>query len=190
MTPAPERNARTRILEAAQAVALRDGARHLTLDAAAREAGVSKGGVLYHFPSKQALVDGMLQRFTVMITQAIARNRAALCDRPNPTLRAINATMRGHLNRADDVRVALIAAHAENPTASGVLRDIFSANWQRISAETTDPAGAMAVWCAIEGLQFCALFGVCPVSPTARAAVADRIDALIDALPAASEGPR
>ena len=41
----------------------RDGAQALTLDAVAAEAGVSKGGVLYHFASKRALIDGLIERW-------------------------------------------------------------------------------------------------------------------------------
>ncbi len=50
-----------RILQAASRVTRREGAIALTLDATAKEAGVSKGGLLYHFPSKEALVRGMLE---------------------------------------------------------------------------------------------------------------------------------
>ena len=38
----------------------RDGAQALTLDAVAAEAGVSKGGLLYHFATKRELLDAML----------------------------------------------------------------------------------------------------------------------------------
>jgi AcrR family transcriptional regulator len=53
-------NRRGQLLDAAIAVIRRDGAQALTLDAVAAEAGVSKGGVLYHFGSKRALVDGLI----------------------------------------------------------------------------------------------------------------------------------
>jgi hypothetical protein len=47
---APTRGADTkrRIVDAAEEVVLRDGVARLTLDAAAAEAGLSKGGILYH----------------------------------------------------------------------------------------------------------------------------------------------
>ncbi|TCO69450.1 TetR/AcrR family transcriptional regulator [Rhodovulum euryhalinum] len=183
MTGGPQRNARSRILDAAEAVALREGARHLTLDAAARESGLSKGGVLYHFPSKQALLDGMLQRFIDRVRAEIDAHRTRFGGRPNPTLRAINATMRARLQGPDPVRVALTAAHAENPAENAKLREVFAAEWAEIAAETTDPAGALTIWCAIEGLQFFTLFDICPVPPAERMAIADRIDALIEALP-------
>ena len=186
MSPAPERNARDRILQAAEAVALRDGARHLTLEAAAREAGVSKGGVLYHFPSKHALLDGMLQRFVETVGQEIETHRDRFRDLANPTLRAVNATMRARLQGPDSVRIALIATHAESPSTNAKLREVFAAHWERIKTETADPEGALTIWCAIEGLQFFSLFNVWPATNEQAPSVADRIEALINALPAAT----
>jgi len=54
------RDTRKRLLGAAAAVVRRDGAKALTLDAVAAQAGVSKGGLLYHFASKRELLDAML----------------------------------------------------------------------------------------------------------------------------------
>jgi AcrR family transcriptional regulator len=51
---------RDRILEAGYALAGQSGVAAVTLDAVANRAGVSKGGLLYHFPSKEALVSGMV----------------------------------------------------------------------------------------------------------------------------------
>src|SRR3954466_14733340 len=51
---------RARLLDAASAVVRRDGAQALTLDAVAAEAGVSKGGLLYHFRSKHELLEAMV----------------------------------------------------------------------------------------------------------------------------------
>ena len=42
-------SSREKILDAAVQVAIRDGILAMTLDAVAREAGVSKGGLIYHF---------------------------------------------------------------------------------------------------------------------------------------------
>src|SRR5436190_7279253 len=51
-----------RLLNAAEQVAIRDGVQNLTLEAVAREAGVSKGGLLYHFPSKSLLITAIVER--------------------------------------------------------------------------------------------------------------------------------
>lgn len=54
-TPTPDR-----ILAAAARIVLRDSVRRLTLGAVAREAQLSKGGVFYHFATKEALIEAML----------------------------------------------------------------------------------------------------------------------------------
>src|SRR5690349_5469815 len=50
------------ILDAAEAVVVRDGAAKLTLDAVAREAGISKASVIYDYGSKLALIKAVVER--------------------------------------------------------------------------------------------------------------------------------
>src|SRR3712207_8711030 len=52
-----------RSLEAAERVVARDGVARLSLDAVAGNADVSKGGLLYHFPNKDALISAMVLRW-------------------------------------------------------------------------------------------------------------------------------
>ncbi len=53
---------RDRILDALEEILVRDGTDKATLDAVAAGAGVSKGGLLYHFPSKDAMMAAMVRR--------------------------------------------------------------------------------------------------------------------------------
>ena len=84
MSRGPSRHAQ-QLLDAAIAVIRRDGAQALTLDAVAAEAGVSKGGVLYHFATKRALIDGLIERwlddFEAQLDAARPRARPT-CTRP------------------------------------------------------------------------------------------------------------
>lgn len=59
MDPNPTRD---RILDAALQVIGESGACRMTLDAVAAAADVSKGGLLYHFPDKESLLRGVLDR--------------------------------------------------------------------------------------------------------------------------------
>lgn len=59
------------LLSAAGLVVLRSGADALTLDAVAKEAGVSKGGLLYHFPSKDALLTSMVANLIEQFEQLL-----------------------------------------------------------------------------------------------------------------------
>ncbi len=66
------------LLESAATIAGRDGIASLSLNAVAREAGVSKGGLLHHFPNKQALIFALFARLLAIMEEAIAELMAAL----------------------------------------------------------------------------------------------------------------
>lgn len=51
-----------KLLTAAVAVIAANGVPGLTLDAVAKHAGVSKGGLLHHFPNKNALLSSLIKR--------------------------------------------------------------------------------------------------------------------------------
>lgn len=56
---------REELLEAALAVAVESGFGRITMDAVAHRAGISKGGLLYHFHSKARLIEALLARYCV-----------------------------------------------------------------------------------------------------------------------------
>ena len=57
------------MLDAFERLLVDRGERAATLDAVAREAGVSKGGLIYHFPSREAMVEGLLDRLRARAAQ-------------------------------------------------------------------------------------------------------------------------
>lgn len=61
-------NCRDLILDAAEKIAINEGIVNLTLDSVAKLSGVSKGGLLYHFPSKERLIDAMMERLDTRMT--------------------------------------------------------------------------------------------------------------------------
>ena len=87
MPPSECRNASRRILSAARAIATREGAGRITIEAVAKEAGLSKGGLLYNYPTKKALLSGLL-------AQMLAGHRELLESVPE---RHPARTLRGHL---------------------------------------------------------------------------------------------
>lgn len=68
------------ILEAATDLINRQGIDSMSLDAVARMAKLSKGGLMHHFPRKEALVDQLFQdrldQFTAAFKQQLAVNRS------------------------------------------------------------------------------------------------------------------
>ncbi|MEZ0493285.1 TetR/AcrR family transcriptional regulator [Kineococcus sp. TBRC 1896] len=68
---------RDRLVDAFAGLVVSSGARSATLEAVAARAGVSKGGLLYHFASKDALVEGLVQRFERFAAEDVERMRTA-----------------------------------------------------------------------------------------------------------------
>jgi len=68
-------SARDRILDSFVRIVCEDGERVATLDAVAARAGVSKGGLLYHFGSKAALVTGLCERLSDLAVGDVERMR-------------------------------------------------------------------------------------------------------------------
>ncbi|MCA1404897.1 TetR/AcrR family transcriptional regulator [Ensifer sp. IC3342] len=66
----PER-VRQQLLEVAARLSLEQGIGAVTLDAVSQAAGVSKGGLLHHFPNKLALLDGLFDELVARFDRAI-----------------------------------------------------------------------------------------------------------------------
>lgn len=162
---------RERILECADIVALEGGAANLTLDAVAERAGVSKGGVLYHFPTKEALLAGMVAR---QLEMARAR-RAELADESTPCA-AARADILATLTRpAEDNRVsaALLAAVANQPRLLEPALEFHRERFLAIAGAGADEAFAQRAMAALaaDGLFFLELLQISPFSPAQREAL-------------------
>lgn len=68
---------RERILDAYADVLTVDGERHATIEAVAARAGVSKGGLLYHFPSKDQLSEALCDRLVALAADDVEAMRTS-----------------------------------------------------------------------------------------------------------------
>jgi AcrR family transcriptional regulator len=168
---------RDRLLDAASAVLLREGAHALTLEAVAAEAGVSKGGLLYHFKSKSQLLDALVERWDVTVEQEI---EARSDGRPGAWLRAYLETS-AHLTEEERrVEIGLLAALAAEPERLGPVRERY-ARWQeRAVADGVDPVDATLVRLAADGLWIADLLGFAPPAPALRARLVERLRELTE----------
>ncbi|GAA3158847.1 TetR/AcrR family transcriptional regulator [Nonomuraea salmonea] len=157
----PRPSSKDRLLDAAADVLLSQGAESLTLEAVATRAGVSKGGLFYHFPTKQALVAAMADRLTRAFDEALAQAGT----RPGDFLRAyVEATIpERHTTAtapADRVTAALLAVLFVDPAQLQPLRERFAAWQARLVDDGVDPAAATAVRLAVDGWWAARLLGL------------------------------
>ena len=171
---------RQRLMRAATDVVKQHGPAALTLEAVADAAGVSKGGLLYHFPNKDALIEGMvddvLRRFEADVEMASQTESHG----EGRWLRAFVKTTFA-AEPEHDLSVGLLAAAAVNP---GLLAPVgrYFANWQaRATADGVDATLATVVRLADDGIWFSDLFDAAPPGEELRASV---LDALLDLIAA------
>lgn len=154
------RNSRDQILDAAEALVSEVGAARLTIDAVAARSGLSKGGVLYNFPSKDALIRGMVTRLIEECASDIAALRPRYQDCHGPTLAALVTAAPGWISAKKSVARALLAAHAENPALLQPFCEFKQGQKAQILSETANTAEALMIWSAIEGLIFTSALGL------------------------------
>lgn len=75
---------RSAILEAAETLFLRQGVAHTSLEQIARQAGVTRGAVYWHFRNKADLFHAMLSQVRLPAEQIV--QRVKLCDPENPII--------------------------------------------------------------------------------------------------------
>jgi AcrR family transcriptional regulator len=144
---------RERLLNAAERVVARDGVSKLTLEAVAREAGVSKGGLLYHFHSKSALVTAVVERMGARCQADQIRAMAEDKGKPGAFTRAyLSARAEPPKPEEEPVVTALLAAAGTDPQYLEPIRQRIT-EWQaRLESDGIDPATATIVRLAIDGL--------------------------------------
>ncbi len=167
-------NARERILQAALDVAEECGAGHLSLDAVAKHAGVSKGGLLYHFPSKDDLMRALVEHHLEIAEEAI-RAAEATPDSPNAVATALVQTHRDAFECRPAPPSGILAAFAENPALFDPVRAHHRRIVERIRASASDPDLSLIACLVLEGIKAHDIFELGYLTTEERARVLDTL---------------
>jgi AcrR family transcriptional regulator len=172
---------REKIIDAAMAIVREQGVARLTLDEAAKVAGVSKGGVLYHFASKDDLIRGMVSRLIGQCEGIQKSYYESLPEGRHRWARAVVMTAFDPNGPASDpVGGALLAAVAVNRELVQPLREKYQEWLARMSEEGADLDATMLVCTAMDGLVFHDLIGLNLLNEEARARLKARALALLE----------
>jgi len=166
----PTTGTRDRLLDAAGTVVHRDGAQALTLDAVAKEAAVSKGGLLYHFKSKADLVQAMVDRWLGQFGTEMEE--------------ADEAFVRGYIKAStpDEHELGMLAALVANPSLLVAVREQYGIWQDRVQREARDPVDATVARLAADGLWLAELLGMGPPTGELRERVLQRLLGLAEPL--------
>jgi len=145
-------SAKEPVLDAFERVVIERGERAATLEAVAVEAGVSKGGLLYHFGSKKDLVDGVVER----ITASAGDYSALLRSSPEGVVSSFIRTSVTAGTAFDNTYIALtrLAQSGIYPEARAALATIESEWFELVESEVGDPAVARLILLVSDGLYY------------------------------------
>jgi AcrR family transcriptional regulator len=164
-------SSRERILDAAAELVRELGAARLTLDAVAERAELSKGGLLYNFPSKDALLQAMLERIIETAHAEKEQQLSNFAGQPNAHARASVETALRIREKIRGIDNGILAASAENPKLLDSIRDAIAEEWSELKQNSDDPDRAALAWLAIEGLGSLEMHGLSPLTAADRKTV-------------------
>lgn len=146
-------SARARILAAADELAHEVGPAHVALDAVAARAGVSKGGLLYHFPSKlhllRALVEDHIEKF---LAEMAARTGRSPGD-ARELLRCYRDLSACELTARSLPKSGVLAAIVQFPELLEPIAGFKRRLLDRLLAAGDDADLVLVVFLALEGLR-------------------------------------
>jgi AcrR family transcriptional regulator len=153
---------RTDLLRAASQIVIEKGVDALTLDAVAKQAGMSKGGLLYHFPNKEALMKGMVEHL-VQDFEAVLQTEFEQDDAPSSPGQWMRAYIRATVHCSQE-SLALIARltsiAADSPSLLEAVKTCDQKWRQRIETSGLDPTKASIILLAADGLWFAEMFQI------------------------------
>jgi AcrR family transcriptional regulator len=158
------------------------------LDAVAAEAGISKGGLLHHFPSKGALAEAVLR---YRLERFEARVQEYLEQEPAGSGRWLRAYVRAAFDE-EPVPIelwTLVMTLATEGASARAMLEATARRWQqRLFADGLPVARAFAVMQSADGYWTMRAFGMRPESGPLRDAICDELLRLTRSAPGIGDG--
>ena len=143
----------------------RDGAAALTIDALAKAADVTKGGVQYAFGTKEGLIEALFERWNEAYATEV---RAIVGPDPGPV-----EALRGHVaatlgsNASDHAKsAALMAALLRSPEQLGPTRRWYRERIAALDLDAAKDRRARLAFLATEGAYMLRFFGLMDIEET------------------------
>jgi len=175
---AQKTSAKEAVLDAFERVVIDRGERAATLEAVAVEAGVSKGGLLYHFGAKKDLVEGLVSRLTGLAAADLENLTAAPDGIVSRFIRS--SVVIGTPFDTTYIAMTRLAQSGLYPEANASLAGVEQ-GWRALIEEAVgDPAVARLVLLVGDGLYYNAALFPFDKLPTPAAELDDVIAAIED----------
>lgn len=176
---AEKKDSKDKIIEAVYELVRNDGIAKMTMESVADKAGMSKGGLFYHFPTKEILIEAMLKQLFDQFDNQLSEEHEN--DKlPGGTTRSyLKTTFLKYDKEENEFVVALLAALVHNPNLLKPAKEHYQ-NWQnQLENDQIDPVISTIVRLATDGLWFSELFGLAPIQSELRNDVFEKLNELV-----------
>jgi AcrR family transcriptional regulator len=182
-------SARDKILDAALELIGDIGVPAVTLDGVAARAGVSKGGLLYHFRFKEQLLAAANEH---LVRRRVAAREAEAMRLPQGRGRRLKAYVLASANNSqgdDQISTKLLVAGSMTAEAAEPIRRYFKERFPPFADDVGFERAAL-VHAATEGLWFMDVLGLSPFSAKQRAQLVKTILSIADGAPLTTVDPK
>ncbi|MRH86266.1 TetR family transcriptional regulator [Nocardia sp. SYP-A9097] len=181
-TPRDPAGTRNRILDALETLLLDKGMSQVTLESVAAAAGVSKGGLLYHFKSKDALLAGLVRRVgeraDQQLNKALAKGESVAewyLQTPHPDNDSDAIELAMYRSMLAAMRTVDGPQDAPVDESDRALDEMMSGWKAALDNEIHDPVKAEIVRLVGDGVYLRALLGQPPVEPELYRRIVTRV---------------
>lgn len=170
----PRQIDRDKVLDAAEAVVGKVGAVGLTIDAVAKAAGITKGGVQYCFGTKQQLIDAMFDRWDAEWNEDVAKLVGHDAD-PIRRVRGDIEVIKASDDAANARSAVLMAALVQTPEQREKTQDWYRGHLEKLDRSTAIGRRTRLAFFASEGVFLLRSFGLMKISDEEWASIFDDI---------------
>lgn len=162
---------RNLILRATVEFILENGFNDLTLEAVAKHAGISKGGLLYHFANKEALLVGLtehtFEEFIASFNEQANKER----KEKGKWSRALIKLFKCDLEHKSELNIGVLAHSLLDSETAGTITENYQYVQYKMEKDGISPVTATIIRLAMDGFYYSELLNVAPMEKELRGKV-------------------
>ncbi|WP_018605789.1 TetR/AcrR family transcriptional regulator [Uliginosibacterium gangwonense] len=170
-TPLPRSSHREALLDAAEAIVSEQGVAELTLEGVAARTGVTKGGLIYHFKTKEALLHALVEKIIQQMETRYQEKAKAQGSSLDILLIAMINDVFDMSREEKALMTNLLAAVSSYPNQLGPVQDMYERQTQELTRDPQHMGLALMVSCALDGIIFLELLNLKQFSTEEREAM-------------------
>lgn len=175
-------------MAAAEAIVKDMGAANLTYDELVRRSGITRGGITYHFPTKESLLEALVEHDLQRWRECIAEKTAQFSG-PQAELKGYIASSCEHDPDSARLCAGLLSVVSTSKALDQPWRSHYAAQLEQVQ-RSPDPALALLLILAVEGLFWSETLHLMALPVGLREQAVQRLLALADGMPdRGPEGP-